>query len=250
MGEVVLMLAVGLAIGGVLGMLGGGGSILAVPALVYLGHQSPQAATTASLVVVGVGATGGLVPHLRDGDVRVGAGLAFGGVGVAGAFAGTRVNGLVSDDVLLAAFAGLMLVVAIGLFIRSRVAVADAQADGIRVWRVLVAGTGVGFLTGFLGVGGGFVVVPALVFALGLSMSVAVGTSLVVILVNVVAGLAARGPELDIAWMVTLALAAGTMAGAAGSGTIAHRFEDRSLTRAFALLLVVVASGIALSALS
>ncbi len=250
MAEVMLMLVVGLAIGGVLGMLGGGGSILAVPALVYIGHQSPQAATTASLVVVGIGATGGLVPHLRDGDVRIGAGLAFGGVGIAGAVAGTQMNGLVSDDVLLAAFAGLMLVTAVALFVRSRIAVGEVRPEGVHVWRVLLAGTGVGFLTGFLGVGGGFVVVPALVFALGLSMSVAVGTSLVVIVVNVIAGLAARGPELDIAWTVTLALATGVMAGAAAAGSISHRFEDRVLTRAFAALLLVVATGIALSALS
>lgn len=240
--EIVGLFGAGLAIGAVLGALGGGGSILAVPALVYLGGQSAQAATSASLVVVGLGALGGLASHLRTGQVRVRSGLAFGGVGVAGSFLGSRLNRAVPEDVLIGAFVSLLLIVATMMIWRRVRGTAPAGGDfEVRIGRVLVAGTLVGFLTGFLGVGGGFVIVPALVLAMGFTMSAAVGTSLVVIVVNAVVALGARGGSLDIPWAMTLALAAGTTLGSWAAGRLSGRFEPRTLTAGFAGLLIVIA---------
>ena len=214
MAEVLLMIALGLVIGTVLGALGGGGSVLAVPVLVYAADASAQTATAASLVVVGLGATGGLVSHLRAGNVRVVQGLVFGAVGIAGALVGTWANQAVSETVLLTSFATLLLVVAAKM-LASRDT--EPHGDGrVHPWRVLLSGTGVGLLTGFLGVGGGFVVVPALVLSLGFRMPTAVGTSLVVILVNAGVSLVARIGSVDIPWGVTLALAAGTATAQSG----------------------------------
>ena len=102
----------GLLIGLSLGALGGGGSILTVPVLVYLLHQPPHAATAGSLLIVGITATAGMIAHRRAGRVRLAAGVAFGVLGVAGAYAGTRLSSSIRPDLLLSLFAGLMLVAA------------------------------------------------------------------------------------------------------------------------------------------
>lgn len=250
MGEIVVLAAAGLMIGGVLGLLGGGGSILAVPALVYLGSQSAQAATSASLVVVGLGAMGGLATHLRAGQVRLKQGAVFGAVGVLGSLAGSRLNRAVSEQVLLGSFVVLLLVVAAMMFVRRRRASSPTGDGQVHPLRVVVAGTVVGFLTGFLGVGGGFVIVPALVLAMGFSMPAAIGTSLLVIMINAVVALGARWDSLDIPWAMTAALAAGTTAGSWVGGRLSERIQAERLSAGFAGLLVVVASVMGISLVS
>jgi uncharacterized membrane protein YfcA len=240
--DVGLLFGAGLVIGAVLGALGGGGSILAVPALIYLGGQSAQAATSASLVVVGLGALSGLASHLPSGHVRVKSGLAFGAVGVLGSVAGSWLNRAVPEDVLVGAFVVLLVAVAGAMILRRVRGSGPTGGDfQVHIGRVLVAGTAVGFLTGFLGVGGGFVIVPALVLAMGFTMPAAIGTSLVVIAVNVVVALGARLGTLDIPWAMTMALAAGTMLGSWTVGRLSARFDPRTLTAGFAGLLIVVA---------
>ena len=110
----------GLLIGLALGALGGGGSILTVPALVYLLHQPPHAATTGSLLIVGITALAGMTAHLRAGRVRVSQGITFGVLGVAGSYAGTRLSASIKPDLLLALFAVLMLVAAAAMLRRRR----------------------------------------------------------------------------------------------------------------------------------
>ena len=215
-----LAIPLGLLVGLALGALGGGGSILTVPALVYGLDQDPHVATTSSLVIVGTTSLVALVPHARGGRVRVGQGLLFGALGTGGALAGSALAANVDPDVLLTAFAGLMTLVAVLMLRRSRVADAgSALASDLtlepmltlhpltcacpRVVRLVVTASAVGLLTGFFGVGGGFVLVPALVLALGFPMPVAVGTSLLVIAVNSATALAARvGPvaAIDLDW--------------------------------------------------
>ncbi|MEU0519446.1 sulfite exporter TauE/SafE family protein [Streptosporangium sp. NPDC006007] len=298
---VVAVPALGLLIGAVLGALGGGGAILAVPVLVYLLGQSPQDATTSSLVIVGLTAVFGAVGHSRNGQVRWLTGGAFGVVGVAAAFAGTAVNRLIDPHLLLLGFAALTTVAAAGMLLRARgggrgdgangaghgadgngtggvgaggdgvaeagygtappptAAVGGGQltltrTGGLRgspwgargrtvtmVVKVVLAGLAVGFLTGLFGVGGGFVIVPALVLALGLPMPAAVGTSLFVIAINSGASLAARAGQAHFDWGVivpfTLAAVAGTVAGR----RIADRLPAAILTRSFSILLLGVA---------
>jgi hypothetical protein len=252
MSSSLLALPLGLVIGLALGALGGGGSILTVPALVYAIGESPGRATTASLVIVGITALTGTVGHARAGRVRWGRGLVFGIVGVGGSLLGSELNKLVNPNVLLLAFAGLMLVAAAAMLQRQlSTQNAAARPDGgeptaqrlgaRRVLTVALAGTVVGFMTGFFGVGGGFVVVPALVLALGFVMADAVGTSLLVIAINTVAALAARAGSATIDWSVVLPFTLAAMLGSLLGNRIAGRVPASTLTRAFAALLVLLA---------
>ena len=279
---VAIAVPVGLAIGLSLGALGGGGSILTVPALVYLLHQSPHEATAGSLLVVGITALAGAAAHLREGRVRLGAGAVFGLLGVAGSYVGSRLSARVDPHLLLSAFAALMIVAAVAMARRrpaepvtgprrpgthphdpapggpgrpdaGEVAVLaaapprtpswTARLDGRGVARLVAAATAVGLLTGFFGVGGGFVIVPALVLALRFPMPVAVGTSLLVIAINSTTALVARiGGHVHLDWPLlagfTLAAIAGTLAGS----RVASRVDPARLTRAFVVLLILVAT--------
>lgn len=241
----------GLIVGLALGSLGGGGSILTVPALVYLLGQSPQAATTGSLIIVGLTSLAGMVPHRLKGNVRLGQGLVFGALGVVGSFVGARLAAGVAPQVLMSAFAGLMFVV--GFLMIRRVVKAGTPARGgtasvdppepkVRPVRLVLAATGVGLLTGFFGVGGGFAVVPALVLALGLSMPVAVGTSLLVIAINSATALAFRlgvGVELD--WLVIGGFSVFAVIGSLIGARVTQRISARTLTKAFIVMLLIVA---------
>lgn len=251
-----VVVPVALVVGLALGALGGGGSILTVPALVYLLGLGPREATTGSLVIVGLTSVIAAAPHHRAGRVALGQGLVFGVLGAAGALAGARASGLVAPDVLLLGFAVLMLVVATVMVVRLRSgsrASGDPAAEPVLRWRpwrcdcrrlalLLVTATGVGLLTGFFGVGGGFVIVPALLLALRLPMPVAVGTSLVVIAVNSATSLAFRlgdGTSLDLA--VVLPFTGLAVLGSLAGGRLAGRADPRRLTIAFVVLLVAVA---------
>ena len=251
---------VALLVGVVLGALGGGGSILTVPALVYLLGQEPAAATTGSLIIVGTTTLIGAVPHLRAGRVRLGQGVVFGTLGVGGAYLGSRLSVTVDPDLLLAAFAVLMLVVA-GLMTRRRRAGRRGGADdaapgreravvGLRPVRcdcrallvLVAAATGVGLLTGFFGVGGGFAVVPALVLALRLPMPVAIGTSLVVIAINSASALGSRlGQRVELDWAVIGTFTAIAVVGSLLGARLVSRVRPARLELAFTVLLVAVA---------
>ena len=237
----------GLLIGASLGALGGGGSILTVPALVYLLGQSPHQATTASLLVVGTAAIVGAVAHARAGRVRLRTGAVFGMLGIAGSYAGSLASAAVPANVLLAGFGLLMLVVAVVMLRRRGVAQpgrAAAVSAGTRhALLVAAAATGVGLITGFFGVGGGFVVVPALVLVLGFDMPTAAGTSLVVIAVNSAAALAARAGHgsLTLDWPLIGTFAAAAVTGVLAGGSLAGRASPQRLSAVFTVLVVLVA---------
>lgn len=251
----------GALIGLSLGALGGGGSILAVPALVYLLDQSAAQATTGSLVVVGVTSLLGAATAARAGHVMLGRGIAFGATAIGGAVVGAKASAHVADAVLLAAFGVLMLVVGTLMVwrqVRGRrdgtPAARPAIDDPIitfrptfacqcpRALKVLVTATAVGLLTGFLGVGGGFLVVPALLLALALPMPKAVGTSLVVITITSAAALAVRAgvgtaPDWGAVAVLTVASAAAAVLGA----RLAGRVDASHLSAVFAALVLGVA---------
>jgi len=268
----VLAVVAGALIGLSLGALGGGGSILAVPVLVYALGQSPAQATTGSLVVVGVTSLIGAATAYRAGNVLLARGVTFGLVAIGGAAVGAKASTLVSEPVLLAAFAMLMLAVG-GLMavrqVRAHRASSNQESDAKdgtrhvgrptlddpiisfsptfacqcpRALKVLIAATAVGLLTGFLGVGGGFLVVPALLLALALPMEYAAGTSLVVITLTSAAALAVRagvGSAPD--WGLVLVLTAvSALAGVLGA-KLAARIDTNRLTAAFTVLVLGVA---------
>ena len=252
---VILAIPIGLLIGLSLGALGGGGSILTVPALVYLLGQNPHSSTTASLIIVGVTALAGMGVHWRARRVRAGAGLVFGVLGAGGSYLGSRLSASVSPDALLAAFSVLIAMAAVTM-LRRRVAAGAGRAPAtlpaasgggtahapLSPPRVVLAATAVGLLTGFFGVGGGFVVVPTLVLVLGFDMATAVGTSLLVIAINSATALASRlfhQAHLDPALLAAFTLAA--IAGAFAGGRVASRTRPERLAQGFAVLLLAVA---------
>ena len=266
----VLASPLGFLIGFALGALGGGGSILAVPVLVYAAGQSPADATTTSLLVVAGASVFGLVGHWRAGRVRLLSGTMFGLVGIGGSIVGTSLNRRLDGDVLLAGFAVLIVVAAwrmlTGCPSCTRVGEAAALAGGPtggtavvsgttttavaartseltleRVLLVLAVGTGVGFLTGLFGVGGGFVIVPALTLALRFPMPQAVGTSLLVIAINAAMALGARGGPAAVDWSVGIPFTVAALAGVGTGVRAAARLPAQTLLRWFAVLLVAVA---------
>lgn len=243
-----LPLLFGAAIGLSLGAIGGGGSILTVPILVYVIGQEAHAATATSLAVVGATSLAGAIPHWRAGRVSLATALPFGLAGIGGAFVGAWMNHLVPGRLILGLFGILMLLVAARMIVASRLplpvrggaAVVTAGGDWERWLRVAVAGLTVGLLTGFFGVGGGFLIVPALVLVLGFGMRSAVGTSLVVIAINSASGLLAhlRYGGIDVG--LSLLFVVGGVVGALLGAAVAGRVDERRLQRWFAALVVAV----------
>ncbi|OLF14165.1 hypothetical protein BLA60_03165 [Actinophytocola xinjiangensis] len=259
---VLLTAVLGLLMGVVIGGLGGGGGVLTIPALVYVLGQSAHDATTGSVVIVGVTALAGVLTRLRGDSIDWPTALAFGVVGLPTAYLGTLLNGTVGQPVLLLSFAGLTIVAAAAMLADRRRSAPPVVPDtgGTTVitrtrptvdfaLRTLVCGGAVGFLTGFLGVGGGFLIVPALVLAMRLPMRVAVGTSLLVIAINSAAALAVRLGDLDVDWSVIAPFAVAAIAGSSVGKIIANRLDTSRLTSAFAILLVLVGVGVGVRSL-
>lgn len=234
--------ALGLAVGLVLGSLGGGGSVLAVPALVYVLGESPHEATTASLVIVVLSSLAGVVAHARAGRVKVRAGLLFGLAGLATSVLAAHFSAGLPDAVVLVGFAVVMLAAAAVMW-RSAGGrrAADAPARPASAVRSVVAGAGVGVLIGVFGVGGGFLAVPALVAAAGFTFADAVGTSLLVIAVNSAAALATRATGAHLDWAVIAPFALTASVAAVLGQRVAARVRAPVLQRAFAGLLVLLA---------
>jgi uncharacterized membrane protein YfcA len=237
--EALLAIPFGVGIGLSLGMVGGGGSVLAVPVLVYVLDQPVKEATTASLLVVGTAALAGAVDHTRIGQVHVRTAVAFGTAGAVGAIAGTTLNRLVSGQALLLAFALLLLAAAIVMLVRRDALQRRATASLARVGAV---GAGTGVLTGFFGVGGGFLIVPALVLLLGLPLTLAVGTSLLVIALTSAAALAAHLASGTVDWAIALPFTAGAIVGALAGRRLGAGIQPQRLRRLFAVLLIAVAA--------
>jgi uncharacterized protein len=239
--QALLALPFGLAIGFSLGLVGGGGSILAVPVLVYVLGEDVKAATTTSLLVVAATALVGGVDHARAGHVRWRIALAFAAAGVVGALAGTVLNRAADPDVIIALFAVVLLAAAYfmarGHWLAPRRA-ADSRSE--LLLRVGPAGLGVGVLTGFLGVGGGFVILPALVLLLALPMDAAVGTSLIVIALTSATALLAHLASGSIDWALAGALTASAVVGALAGSRIGEHVSERRLRQAFVSLLAIL----------
>lgn len=286
--DIVLSVILGAMIGLSLGALGGGGSILTVPALVYTLGVSAKHSTSASLLIVGLSALLGMLAHGRAGRVRWTTGITVGVISVVGSLAGTALNRKINPDVLLLLFAVLMFVVATVMIRRDRSghvpplrAVEDDAHESTegrgrsyeagaapgsltlsrsevvvrrtRPLLVITVGVGVGFLTGFLGVGGGFIVVPSLMLALGFELAEAVGTSLLIIAISSAFAIAERGGVHGVALHILVPFAGSAMAAALVGNEIASRVSVRRLNQGFIGLVLAVAcyvsvrSGLALA---
>lgn len=230
-----------LLIGLSLGLLGGGGSILTVPMLVYVLHVDAKQSIASSLFVVGVTSLVGTIAHARAGRVRWKVGLLFGVAGMLGATLGGQVAASIAGPVLLILFAGIMLATA-GAMMRGRREPTGAVAPrDLPIAKAAGIGASVGVLSGLVGAGGGFLVVPALALVGGLSMGDAVGTSLLVIAMQSLAGFARHAAHTPLDWtllgVVTVAAIAGSLAGA----RFASKLSPSTMRRAFAWLVLGMA---------
>jgi len=238
----VLALILSGAIGVSLGLLGGGGSILAVPVLVYVAGIEARESVAMSLAIVGSTSLFGSLLHGRKGKLDLKVAATFGGAGILGAYFGARLTHLVSSGALLLLFATLMLVVAALMIVRQdKRAATDMEKHESNLALTLTTGLGVGVLTGFLGVGGGFLVVPALVLFAGLPMHLAVGTSLLVIAINSAAGFVGHMNEGQLHLSQTAAFTVAAVAGTFVGEHFAHRVPASRLRQLFAYFVIMVA---------
>jgi uncharacterized membrane protein YfcA len=231
-------LAFSFLIGVLLGVMGSGGSILTLPVLVYSARISPQAAVPMSMVIVGAASLVAAYLQARRGHFHSRAAVLFGTSGVVGAYFGSAGTHLVSQTTLMLIFSALLLLVgAVLLWGGAR----DLSPKVCIPVRCFVAGGCIGLLTGFLGVGGGFLLVPALLLFAGVEAKAAVGTSLAIISLNSAAGLLGQLRYGELNWMLTAALTGLTIAGMIGGIMLGERIGEETLRKAFALLLIAVA---------
>jgi len=241
-------LASGGAIGLILGLIGGGGSIVAVPLLVYfVGVRSPHMAIGTAAVAVALNAVAGLAGHARAGTVKWPCALVFAAAGAAGAALGAEAGKALDGTRLLALF-GLMMVVVGVAMLRPRRSPENAgvrlrrDTAGHLLPRLIPAGLAVGLLAGFFGIGGGFLILPALIFATGMPMRNAVGTSLVVVAALGLTTAASYALSGYIDWVLVALLVAGGAAGALAGIALGKRLarSRRALEIGFAALVIAM----------
>ncbi|MEW5891783.1 MAG: sulfite exporter TauE/SafE family protein [Pseudomonadota bacterium] len=257
----ILAILAGAATGMVLGVFGSGGSIIALPALMYLLHVAPKSAIAMSLGVVAVTASLSAYDHWRRGNVDVRVSLVFGLFGVAGTFAGARLGVVTPVTVQLTLFALVMYAAAWRMLKPAPVVQGSAGVvstggsaalAGCRdffspcMGHIALHGIGVGVLTGLVGVGGGFLIVPALVLLSGIPMRKAVGTSLAIVATKSYAGFAGYAGEVAVDYALMASFTAVTILGSLLGSRLAARISQDMLKRAFAVFLVFVASYILL----
>lgn len=237
---IALAVALAVLVGVSLGLLGGGGSILTVPLLAYVAGMEAKQAIATSLLVVGVTSAVSTLSHARAGRVQWRSGLMFGAAGMVGAYLGGLLSYVVPGTILLTAFTVVMIATGIAM-IRGR-KTCEPTTRTMPVAKVLVMGLGVGVVTGAVGAGGGFLVVPALALLGGLPMPVAVGTSLLVITMNSAAGLAGHLSTVPIDWTIAGAVTAAAVLGSLlGTRLIAH-VDPNAVRRAFGWFVLLMAS--------
>ena len=244
--DLAIALPLSVVMGITLGLLGGGGSILTVPLLVYLVGLGPKEAIATSLFVVGATSAAALIPHARAGTVHWRDGMIFGGVAMVGAWGAGRVAEYIPGRVLLLAFVAMMAATALAMLLRRQPAAPDsagAPAPPAQLPWIKIAAEGlvVGAVTGLDGAGGGFLVVPALVLLGGLDMRAAVGTSLLVIALKSFAGFAGHGVHVDIDWVLTGGVSVAAILGAFGGARLSRAIRPEVLRRGFGVFVLVMA---------
>lgn len=255
----ILAMLAGAATGVVLGLLGSGGSIIAMPALLYLLQVAPKQAIAMSLGIVAVTATIAAWDNWRRGNVDVRVAAVFGVFGVFGTFGGTRLGVHTPVTLQLGLFALVMFAAAWRMLKTQKQPVAQIAVAGgpdvslseneiikAHLGQIAMLGVGVGALTGVVGVGGGFLIVPALVLVSGIPMKTAVGTSLAIVAANASTGFAGYAGTVPVDWVVMSAFTAVTVVGSFAGTRLAHRFSQQTLKRSFGVFLIFVASYIML----
>lgn len=238
----IIVLTAAVIMGFTLGLLGGGGSILAVPILVYLAQIDEKVAIATSLLVVGATSLGAVIGHARAGNVSWRTGLIFGVFSMAGAAIGGQIAKFIPGGVLLGIFAGFMLITAI-MMLRPKKEGAEAavkKVDKLPIMKIGLEGLVVGAVTGLVGAGGGFLVVPALVILGGLDMRIAIGTSLLVIAMKSFAGFASFASYVPIDWALAASFTGAAMVGSFAGSQVSTRIDANKLRKGFAVFVLVM----------
>lgn len=235
-----------LLVGVSLGLLGGGGSILTVPILRYVVGMEGHSAIAASLLVVGTTSLAGLATHARRGRVQWRTGLIFGGAGMLGAYLSGRIAHRLPAGLLLVVFSVVMFATAIAMLRPERKRGESSRRSGrpaaqLPVPKILLEGLVVGAVTGLVGAGGGFLVVPALVLLGRLPMETAIGTSLLVIALKSFAGFAGYVGHTPLDWSLALSITGFAVVGSFGGAWLAARLSAQSLRRGFGWFVVAMA---------
>lgn len=239
------------AIGISLGLLGGGGSVLALPILVYVMNINPKTAIAMTLAIVGAVSLLGAIPHWRRGNINFKTAIIFGTATMAGAFLGAKLAAFVTGTVQMLLFAVMMLLAA-GLMIWRTQTVTNPQAPDLALYPppickycwlwLLTEGIGVGVLTGLVGVGGGFAIIPALVLLGKVPMTEAIGTSLLIISFNSIAGLMGYLGQVTIDWQLTVSLSFAAAIGTLLGAELARFVSAKRLQQGFGYFLLAVAA--------
>ncbi|MGP5163162.1 sulfite exporter TauE/SafE family protein [Arthrobacter rhombi] len=235
-----LTLVLSVLIGLSLGLLGGGGSILTVPILTYVAGMKPKEAIAASLFVVGATSAVSAVSHARNGRVKWRTGLVFGAAGMAGAFGGGLLGGHIPGTVLMIAFALMMVATSLAMIRGRKNGGAQGYDGDLPLGKVILEGLVVGLVTGLVGAGGGFLVVPALALMGGLSMPVAVGTSLVVIALKSFAGLGGYLTTVSLDWALVSGVTAAAILGSLVGARLAGKIPENALRKGFGVFVLAM----------
>ncbi|AFM15832.1 putative permease [Mycolicibacterium chubuense NBB4] len=235
---IALTVALAVLVGVSLGLLGGGGSILTVPLLAYVAGMDVKHAIATSLLVVGATSAVGAISHARAGRVQWRTGLVFGAAGMVGAYGGGLLGRFLPDTVLMITFAAIMIATALAM-LRGRKDSAST-ARSLPVAKALPLGIAVGLITGIVGAGGGFLIVPALALLGGLPMPIAVGTSLVVIALNSLAGLAGHLSSASMDWRLAALITAAAVAGALIGSRLTSVVDPNALRKGFGVFVLAM----------
>ncbi len=241
-----IILGFGLAalIGISLGLIGGGGSILTVPVFVYVLGFAAKPAIAMSLPVVGMTSLVGAVSHWRAGNVELRTASYFGVIAMAGSYFGARVSSVIPGTIQLLVLSAVILAAAASMMrsIEPHQVPAETETRRVRMplWRAIVVGLAIGVLTGAVGIGGGFLIVPALVLMGGVPMKQAIGTSLLVIAMNSAAGFAGHHGTVDIPWRFLVSFTAVSVAGILVGTYLTRYLSGADLKRGFSIFLLVV----------
>jgi uncharacterized membrane protein YfcA len=239
-----IALVLALFVGGSLGLLGGGGSILTLPILRYALGMPAHEAIAVSLFVVGATSVAALIPHARRKHVEWTTGAAFGAAGMVGAYLAGRFSKYLPPALLLLGFGLMMLATGFAMLRRRSSSKSKAPSDEgrtLQLAKIVGEGLVVGAVTGMVGAGGGFLVVPALVLLGKLPMQTAVGTSLLVIAMKSFAGFAGFWGHTSITWSIALPLAAVAVVGSLVGGALAARVSARALQASFGWFVIAMA---------
>ncbi|HQZ14916.1 MAG TPA: sulfite exporter TauE/SafE family protein [Acidimicrobiia bacterium] len=235
---------IAIVVGLLIGLLGSGGAIVAIPAFIYLANYTPKQASTTALVLVTISAIIATIGYSKKKQITYKDSAAFAVTGIVGSFAGTMVNRSLSDTFLLGLFAIVLFLAGISMLNQERLSktrlLRKTKSSSNNIFLVLAIGLSFGFVTGLLGVGGGFLIVPLLVIVLHYKMSFAVGTSVTIIAFNAIVSLGFRATDLEIPVGTIIPLGICAVVGALAGMLLHDRVNKNIVKQAFVVLLFLL----------